>query len=141
MSGVTKPVLNAIRAVAFLISEMGETQVTGRIQEAFDIQITELTADMATLIDEAKGKLGEHFKETEERLSKIMDRVDSQPRQTQQGTYASAINNPPPHVNPRIAAKEGIKARQFLLEGLINTKFSHTDYFNSKQNSTSSSEN
>jgi hypothetical protein len=29
-------------------------------------------------------------------------------------------------------AKEGIKARQFLLEGLANTKFSHTDIFQLK---------
>jgi hypothetical protein len=34
---------------------------------------------------------------------------------------------PPPHANPRIAAREGIRARQFLLEGISETKFSHTD--------------
>jgi hypothetical protein len=31
-----------------------------------------------------------------------------------------------------VAAKEGIKARQFLLEGVTNTKFSHTDVFELK---------
>jgi hypothetical protein len=46
--------------------------------------------------------------------------------------YASATINPPPHANPRVAAKEGIKARQFLMEGIADTKFSHTDVFQLK---------
>jgi hypothetical protein len=87
---------------------------------------------MATLIDEAKGKLNEHFKETEGRLTQIIDKAIVQPRQAQQGSYASIANTPPPHANPRVAAKEGIKARQFLMEGLKDTKFSHTDIFQLK---------
>jgi hypothetical protein len=42
----------------------------------------------------------------------------------------SSINrtrNPPAHADPRIAAKEGIKARQFLIEGIRNSKLSHLD--------------
>jgi hypothetical protein len=35
--------------------------------------------------------------------------------------------NPPAHANPRVAAKEGIRARQFLIEGIRNSKFSHLD--------------
>jgi hypothetical protein len=35
--------------------------------------------------------------------------------------------NPPAHANPRIAARECIKARQFAIEGLKNSKFSHLD--------------
>jgi hypothetical protein len=61
-----------------------------------------------------------------------VDKVVSQPRQAQAITYASVITNPPPHANPRVAAKEGIKARQFLMEGLAHTKFSHTDTFQLK---------
>jgi hypothetical protein len=84
----------------------------------------------STLIDNAKGKLNEHFKETERRLALLVDKAYT--KQTQPATYASIMNNPPPHTNPRIAAKEGIKARQFLIEGLIDTKFSHTDVFQLK---------
>jgi len=123
MSGVAKPVINAIRAVAFLLGDMEGTQINGILKEAFDVQITELTSDMATLIEDAKGKIDEHFKETEGRLAQLIDKVATQPRQTQPGTYASIINNPPPHVNPKVAAKEGIKAKQFLLEGLMDTKY------------------
>ena len=135
MAGVAKPVMNAIRGIAFLLGEMEETQITDILREAFNNQITELTSDMATLIEDAKGKLNEQFKETEERLTTLVDKAIAQPRQTQAtqlNSYATIVNNPPPHANPRVAAKEGIKARQFLLEGLADTKYSHTDVFQLK---------
>ena len=131
LPGVTKPVLNAIRAVAFLLGEMEDTQISGILKDAFDSQITELTTDMATLIEDAKNKLDKNFKDTEGRLNKLMDNMVTQPRQAQP-MYTSIANNPPPHANPRIAAKEGIKARQFLAEGMASTKFSHTDVFQMK---------
>ena len=116
---------------------MEETQINGFVKEAFDSQITEYTTDMKSLIEDAKDKLDQHFKTTEGRLTQLIDKAAAQSqgpqhvgRQPQLGTYAtyaSTLTNPPPHANPRIAAKEGIKARQFLLEGLANTKFSHTD--------------
>jgi hypothetical protein len=33
-------------------------------------------------------------------------------------SYANALINPPPHADPRLAARAGIKARQFMFEGL-----------------------
>jgi hypothetical protein len=132
LQGVSKQATNAVRAVAYLLGEMEGTQINGILKEAFDNQITELTSDMATLIQDAKEKLSEHFKESEGRLAQIMDKVVTQSNQPQQTTYASIINNPPPYANPRVAAKEGIKARQFLLDGMANTKFSHTDVFQLK---------
>ena len=132
LAGVNKQAVNAIRAVAFLLGDMEETQINGILKEAFDTQITELTSDMATLIQDAKEKLSDHFKESEERLSQLIDKVATQPAQVQQTTYASVISNPPPHANPRVAAKEGIKARQFLFDGIANTKYSHTDVFQLK---------
>src|ERR1700678_836453 len=47
-------------------------------------------------------------------------------------SYASALINPPAHANPRVAAREGIKARQFLIQGLKKSKFSHLDSFQLK---------
>lgn len=132
LSGVTKPVLNAIGSVALLLEEMEETQISHFVIEAFDSQITEYTTDMKMLIEDAKDKLDQHFKATEGRLTQNIDKAAAQPRQAQPVTYASTLTNPPPHANPRIAAKEGIKARQFLLEGIANTKFSHTDVFQFK---------
>ena len=133
LKGVSKQAENAIRAVAYLLGIMEETQINGILKEAFDTQITELTADMATLIKDAKDKLTDHFKESEEKLAQLIEKADVQHNNTQQqNTYASIINNPPPHANPRVAAKEGIKARQILLDGIANTKFSHTDVFQLK---------
>ena len=132
MAGVSKPVMNAIRAVAFLLGEMEDSQISGMLKDAFDTQIMELTAEMAVLIDDAKSKMDVHFKETEGRLNLLLDNVAAQPRQAQPVTYASIANISPPHANPRIAAKEGIKSRQFLAEGIANTKFSHMDIFQIK---------
>ena len=33
--------------------------------------------------------------------------------------YRQALTKPPPHINPRLAAKEGIKLCQFFLEGIM----------------------
>jgi hypothetical protein len=132
MTGVPKLAINAIRAVAFLLEEIEETNINTIVKEAFDSQITEFTSDMKLLIEDAKEKIDGHLKETEGRFAQITENTASQVKQAQPNTYASALNAPPPHANPRIAAKEGIKARQFLLEGLSNTKFSHTDVFQLK---------
>ena len=132
MAGVTKTALNAIRSVALLLEEMEETQINEMVKSAFDSQITEFTSDMKLLIEDAKEKIDGHLKASEGRLTQIVDKAAAQPRPPQVATYATALNSPPPHANPRIAAKEGIKARQFLLEGLADTKFSHTDVFQIK---------
>ena len=36
-----------------------------------------------------------------------------------------AFINPPPHTNPKLAAREGIKVRQFALSGLNTSSISH----------------
>jgi hypothetical protein len=134
MAGVHKTAVNAIRAVAFMLDEMEDTQIHLSVKEAFDSQITEFTSDMKTLIVDAKTKLDTHFKATEDRLAQVINNSVTQARQapTAGTTYASMLSTPPPHANPRIAAREGIKARQFLMEGLSETKFSHTDVFQLK---------
>jgi hypothetical protein len=42
-------------------------------------------------------------------------------------TYASTLISPPAHANPEVAAREGIKARQFMIQGLKDSKLSHLD--------------
>ena len=132
LSGVPRTVLNAVRSVAFMLDEMEDTQINLTVKEAFDSQITEFTSDMKMLIVDAKEKLDDHFKVTEERLTQAINISAAQVKQTPTNTYASVLTTPPPHANPRIAAREGIRARQFLLEGISNTKFSHTDVFRLK---------
>ena len=115
-----------------MLDEMEDTQINLTVKEAFDSQITEFTSDMKMLIVDAKEKLDDHFKVTEERLTQVINSSAAQVKQTPTNTYASVLTTPPPHANPRIAAREGIRARQFLLEGISNTKFSHTDVFRLK---------
>jgi hypothetical protein len=134
MSGIQKPVLNAIRSVAFLLEELEETQINLTVKEAFDSQTTEFTSDMKMLIEDAKDKINIHLKETEDRLTQMVNEVTSQAKQARPNSYAAILQvaTPPPHANPRIAAKEGIKARQFLIEGINGTKFAHLDVFQLK---------
>jgi hypothetical protein len=98
---------------------------------AFDRQITEFTADMKLLVEDANEKIARHIKESTEQIAKVTAMVQP-PANTQTNApgrtnYASALINPPPHINPKLAAKEGIKARQFLLTGLQDTAYGQYD--------------
>ena len=100
------------------------------VKEAFDSQITEFTSDMKILIEDAKEKIDAHIKASEEKMIQITTTNPTLPiSQTKLPTnsYASVLINPPAHANPRVAAREGIKARQFAIEGIKNSKFSHLD--------------
>jgi hypothetical protein len=135
MAGIQKPVLNAIRSIAFLLEEMEETQINLTVKEAFDSQTTEFTSDMKILVEDAKEKIDRHIKDAEDRLAEALNKVTTQPQQVKStaSSYASILGTtPPPHANPRLAAKEGIKARQFVIEGISNTKFFHLDVFQLK---------
>ena len=138
MPGLQKPAINAIRSIAFLLDEMEDLQVNETIREAIDSQMTEFTSDMKLLIEDAKEKIDTHMKTTEERLANIQNYASTSTPTTQArrllnpNSYASVLINPPAHANPRVAAREGIKARQFMLEGIKNSKFSHLDTFQLK---------
>jgi hypothetical protein len=130
MAGLQKMAINAIRAVAFLLEDMEDSQINETLRAALDSQMTEFTSDMRILVEDAKDKIDGHIKASEERLLNIPLPAPTQINQqatTTTATYASKLVSPPAHANPRIAAKEGIKARQFLIEGIRNSKFSHLD--------------
>jgi hypothetical protein len=110
---------------------MEDTQIHISLREALDVQMTEFTSDFKLLINDAKEKIDEHVKLSEERLAKLPAPLPTQSR-TPTNSYASALINPPAHANPRVAAREGIKARQFLIQGLKESKFSHLDSFQLK---------
>src|ERR1700678_804902 len=131
LAGVPKQTVNAIRSVAFLLEEMEDMQINTSIREALDSQMTEFTLDFKLLIKDATERIDEHVKASEERMSilSIPPLTQSRPPTS---SYASALINPPAHANPRVAAREGIKARQFLIQGLKESKFSHLDSFQLK---------
>jgi len=129
MAGLQKLAINAVRSVAFLLEEIEDTQVNDILRVALDSHMTEFTSDMKMLVEDAKEKINEHVKISEERLTNIPIPAPAPTQHYQQvpATYASMLVNPPAHADPRIAAKEGIKARQFLIEGIRNSKLSHLD--------------
>jgi hypothetical protein len=130
MAGLKKPAINAIRSVAFLLDKLEDTQINLTVKEALENQMMEFTYDMKTLVDDAKEKIDTHVKAVDERLSNVATPALSP---SQAGTpafsnmYASVLVNSPAYANPRIAAREGIKARQFAFGGIKNSKFSHLD--------------
>ena len=131
MPGHQKQAINAIRSVAFLLDEMEVTQINETLREALDSQLTELSSDMKMLIGDAKEKIDEHVKAAEERLTAVAAALPAQSKQPVT-SYASVLVNPPAHANPRVASREGIKVRQFLIEGIKSSKFSDLDTFQLK---------
>lgn len=126
MAGIPKIATNAICTVAFLLEELEDTQINIAFKEAFNSQITELSSDMKLLIKDAKEKINDYIKLSENHSN----RTPTQPSGLQgQNTmmYTSVVINPPAHTNPKLATKEGIKARQFLIKGIKESKLSHLD--------------
>ena len=130
MSGVPKQAINAIRASAFLLEELEETAINETIRIAFDSQITELTSDMKILVEDTGVKVDQRIKEFFEKVFKDLKQAQpppglgtqtNTPARNAPGVYPhpciSPLVNPPPNVNPVLAAKEGIRARQFLMVG------------------------
>jgi hypothetical protein len=131
LAGVSKQAVNAIRSVAFLLEEMEDSQINNSLREALDSQMTEFTSDFKLLVKDATERISEYAKAMEERMAAMPAPLSVQPGPPT-GSYVAALINPPPHANPRIAAREGIKARQFLIQGLQESKFSHLDPFQLK---------
>ena len=134
ISGIPKTALNAIRSTALLLKEVEEEAINKTVRSAFDSQITEFMSDMQLLIEDVKSKIDTHLKDALKPWSQgtatlptptlslplpkevTQTQPNSRPTLTNAATsYTSVLINPPSHANPRLAAREGIKARQFLL--------------------------
>ena len=140
MAGVPKQTVNAIRATAFLLEEMEEMAINETVRSALDSQLTEFTMDMKLLVEDVNNKIGDHLKATLDKIEKATSKIiTSAPTAVSHGpgtvgqsattttTYASALIRPPPNVDPRLVAREGIKARQFLLTGIKESRLGQHD--------------
>lgn len=126
--------LNAIRSTALLLEEVEEEAINETVRSAFDSQITEFMSDMQLLIEDVKSKIDTHLKDALKPLSQgtatlptptpslplpkevTQTQPNPRPMLTNAATsYTSVLINPLSHANPRLVAREGIKARQFLL--------------------------
>lgn len=95
-----------------------------------------------------KEKITDHIRTSEDHINKITTMTNTPSTQptllpnptttattaitTTTTTYASALINPPPHANLKIAEREGIKARQFLIEGTKKSRISNLDMLQTK---------
>jgi len=70
---------------------------------------------MKLLVEDAKEKIDKHI---QDKVRLGTPTTGNPVGQTHTQSYASALVNPPPHANPKLAAREGIKARQVMIEGI-----------------------
>ena len=134
LPGIQKPVMNTVRAVAFLLDELEETQINITVKDAFDSQLNEYTTDMLSLIKDAKDKIKTQIDKIEAKITSSITTAQNSRHTACNATantpgsansYVAALINPPPHANPRLAAREGIKAWQFAIVGLKKSAVTH----------------
>ena len=124
--GVQKTVLNAIWAVAFLLDEIEETQINQAVKDALDTQINEINSDIHLLLTDASNRINTHIKEaTSAMTERLIPPIIANQQNPIPITYTLALINTPPHANPKLAAREGIKVRQFALSSLNTSSISH----------------
>jgi len=124
MAGLTNHAANAVRAAAFMVEEMEENTVNEMVREAMNSQINELAKDMKSLVEDAKDKISIHAKEILNELTPVSfspNRSHVPENPPKEKSYAQALINPPSHANPKLTAREGIHARQIMLEGIDPT--------------------
>jgi hypothetical protein len=106
---------------------MEENAVNELVRDAVLSQVNDLTQDMKSQVEDAKDKISEHIKEKLKELTSLAPHTSSPPPRPSTPTdpgrcsYAKALINPPSHVNPRLAAREGVHSKQILLEGINPT--------------------
>jgi len=132
--GVSRPAVNAIRAVAFLLEEVEENALHQTVRESVTVQLNELASDLKDYITDATQRIDSHMESRLEEISeatktlvnKVKTSISDNPPPGNHNTgnvappldYRRALMNPPPHADPRLAAKEGIRIRQFMVEGV-----------------------
>ena len=146
LANVPKPVINVIRSIAYILEEVEKTAMQEALKDAIDSQMNELHKNFATLVSEATERVDAHLntkldemttgmetlnnliqkaEETRQPTTRSNTEEDTNSRRTAR-SHAEVIAASTKGINPRLAAKEGIKARQFMLEGVINNaKLSH----------------
>ena len=139
MAGITVAIGKAVRSAALLVEEMEEYAIAETIRKTVNTQLTAITEDLQILTSDVREKIDQKMEESSKELDKYTDNlgrlitklestahVVSQPNTTNNTTlardgtrtYAQATVSPPAHANPKLAAREGIRARQFMLEGV-----------------------
>jgi hypothetical protein len=132
--GVAVPATNAIRAIAFLLEELEEQALHQTIRDSVTVQLNELAADLKDYVSDATQRVDAHVETKLEEISEATKTLVNSVKTTISDhpplsnlnpgnnpplDFRRALMNPPLHADPRLAAKEGIKVRQFLVEGVV----------------------
>jgi len=127
LSGMGLTAINAVRAVAFLLTEVELGAVAGDIREIINQQFNDMTSDLKEFTDGLKEKVSEELekktavleKKTAE-LAEVVEKVAQQAGNVASSPYRDAltrvVSGAPMDANPRLVAKESIRLRQSLVD-------------------------
>ena len=131
--GIPLPAINALRSIALLLNELEENTLHEAVRDSVTVQLNELGSDLKDFATDATRRIDEHL---ENKLSEISEATKTLVDSVKESlnniptsgnnnasiapplNYRQALVNPPPHADLCLVAKEGIKLRQFLVEGV-----------------------
>ncbi|EDR06718.1 uncharacterized protein LACBIDRAFT_299843 [Laccaria bicolor S238N-H82] len=127
LPGVTLPVINAVRAVAFLLKEVELGAVAEDIRDIANAQFNEMTTDLREFTEGLRVKVMEELekktevlKEKTVELAEVVEKAVQQAGNAASSPYRDALHRglsgAPMDANPRLAAKENIRQRQSLVD-------------------------
>ncbi|KAF8964627.1 hypothetical protein BDZ97DRAFT_1626166, partial [Flammula alnicola] len=133
IKAVPKQAKNAIRAVVFLLEEMEENTLHETVRDSVTSQLNDMCTDLRDFVADTTKRIDDHLAEKMLELTEATKTLVASAMATPASTAASggpmasntyalnykqALMYPPPNIDPRIAAKEGIHLCQFMLEGI-----------------------
>ncbi|KAF8797817.1 hypothetical protein BYT27DRAFT_7039091, partial [Phlegmacium glaucopus] len=114
-------VVQAIRAAAFLLDEMDEDAIAATARDAVNDQLTYMNDELRTMTGHFCATLES---EVEKHLATVAAATKGLACTPSTRTFRDALlsnNTAPVNADPRILAREGIKARQFLVDFPIDS--------------------
>ncbi|KAF8805473.1 hypothetical protein BYT27DRAFT_7104439, partial [Phlegmacium glaucopus] len=117
---IPREVAQAIRAAAYLLDEIEEGAIAAMAREAVNDQLTYMNDELKTLTDHLGTVLEKEMEKQLESFSTAVKGLAVAPNKSFKDALLSG-GPAPPSVDPRILAREGIKARQFLVDFLADS--------------------
>jgi len=132
MQGVPGLAMRAIRAAAYIMEEIEEEAIAITTRDTVADQMTYMTEEMKNITEHLKEtitiEIGNQIKTLEETTSTALKQMKEAKLSNQDSIYnnpgmshnqlAGRLAIPGKEIDPRLAAREGIKARQLLLDFL-----------------------
>ncbi|KAF8813547.1 hypothetical protein BYT27DRAFT_7084352 [Phlegmacium glaucopus] len=117
---IPREAMQAIRAAAYLLEEIEETAIAATAREAVNDQLTYMNDELKTMTDHFSTMLQREMEEQFESLTTVTKDLAAVPSKSFKDALLGGNLTPGPNIDPRILAREGIKARQFLVDFSID---------------------